>query len=170
MAPVTFEPFGEQHLPELTEMLGDPDLLRFTRVPNPPPEGFAHAWLARYEEGRADGTREAFAALNDAGSLAGLALAPTIDVVGAEAELGYVVAPQARGRGVATAMLGELTRWAFSERSLQRVYLVIDVTNPASLAVARRCGYFHEGTLRSTFVKPGAPRADVTIWSRLPGD
>jgi RimJ/RimL family protein N-acetyltransferase len=50
------------------------------------------------------------------------------------------------------------------------VHLVIDVTNAASLQVARRCGYLHEGTLRSTFVKHGAPRADVTIWSRLPSD
>lgn len=170
MARVTLEPFGEQHLPDLIAMLGDPDLLRFTRVPDPPPEGFAGDWLARYQDGRTDGSREAFAALDEDGAFAGLALAPSIDVVAEEAELGYVVAPQARGRGVATAMLGELTRWAFGDRGLLRVYLIIDVANPASLAVARRGGYLHEGTLRNTFVKPGAPRADVTIWSRLAND
>jgi RimJ/RimL family protein N-acetyltransferase len=170
MARVTLEPFGERHLPGLTAMLGDPDLLRFTRFPDPPPEGFARDWLDRYEEGRRDGTREVFAAAGPDGAFLGVALAARIDVVGQEAELGYLVAPEARGRGVATAMLDELTRWAFEERGLQRVQLVIDVDNQASQAVAQRCGYVPEGTLRSTFVKVGAPRADVAIWSRLPAD
>lgn len=165
-----YEPFGDEHLPELAAMLGDADLLRFTRIPNPPGDDFAREWLERYQQGRRDGTREAFAAIAPDGELAGLALAPAIDVVGQEAELGYVVAPAARGRGVATAMLRELTRWAFEDRGLLRVHLIIDVDNPASLAVARNAGYTLEGTLRSTFVKVGAPRADVTLWSRLPDD
>lgn len=170
MAHWTLEPFGEQHLPGVDAMLTDPELLRFTRIPAPPPEGFSHEWLRRYEEGRSDGTREAFAAVGEDAGMLGLALAPVIDVVGREAELGYVVAPEARGRGVATWILRELTRWAFEERGLLRVHLVIDIANSASLTVARRGGYLHEGTLRSTFVKLGAPRADVTIWSRLPSD
>jgi RimJ/RimL family protein N-acetyltransferase len=170
VAHVTLEPFGAQHVPEVTAMLGDPDLLRFTRVPQPPPPGFARDWLTRYEDGRAEGTREAFAAVGEHGRLLGLALVPEIDAAAQEAELGYVVAPGARGRGVATAMLEELTRWAFEERGLLRVHLVIDVANPASEAVARRCGYVHEGTLRNTFVKSGAPRADVSVWSRLASD
>lgn len=170
MGTVRLELFGEQHLAPLEAMLGDPDLLRFTRVPNPPPPDFAPQWLARYEEGRADGSREAFAAVDEAGTFLGLALAPAIDIVGLEAELGYVVAPEARGRGVATEMLRRLTAWAFDERGMLRVYLIIEIGNGASLRVARRCGYLHEGTLRSTFVKLGAARADVTVWSRLPTD
>lgn len=170
MAHWTLEPFGEQHLAELDAMLTDPELLRFTRVPDPPPEGFSREWLRRYEEGRADGTREAFAAVGEGGEMLGLAFAPTIDIVAQEAELGYVVAPEARRLGIATWILHELTRWAFEDRGLLRVHLVIDLANAASQTVARRCGYLHEGTLRSTFVKPGAPRADVTIWSRLPAD
>ncbi|MCW2992222.1 MAG: acetyltransferase [Solirubrobacterales bacterium] len=170
MARLTLEPFGERHLPELEAMLDDPDLLRFTRIPDPPPEGFARVWLERYEAGRADGTRELFAGLGPDGELLGAAMAVEIDVVGRQAELGYLVAPAARGRGVATEMLGLLTRWAFEERGLERVELLIDVANAGSIQVARRCGYLHEGTLRSTFFKLGAPRADVTIWSRLASD
>ncbi len=170
MPHIILEPFGERHLPELEGMLADPDLLRFTRIPVPTPEGFAREWLKRFEEGRLDGTREALAAVGDHGELLGLALAPEINVVGQEAELGYIVAPDARGRGVAAWILGELTRWAFEDRGLQRVHLVIDIANAASQTVARRCGYLHEGTLRSTYFKSGGARADVTIWSRLPTD
>lgn len=170
MPGVRFEPFGERHLAGVAALLADPDVLRFTRVPDPPPAGFERTWLERFEEGRRDGSREAFAAVDDVGRFLGLALSPKIDAAAGEAELGYVVVPEARGQGVATAMLRELTRWALEDRGLHRVHLLIDVRNPASLEVARRCGYLHEGTLRSTHVKPGAPRADVTVWSRLASD
>ena len=74
-------------------MLDDPDLLRFTRLPEPVPPGFARAWLERYEEGRHAGNREAFAVVDEEGEFLGIAMAPGIDHETATAELGYVVAP-----------------------------------------------------------------------------
>jgi len=138
-------------------------------VPEPPPEGFARSWYERYEARRADGTGEAFAIAGDDGAFLGLALAPTIDVEAAEAELGYIVAAPARGRGVASEALELLTRWAFDERGVQRAYLIIDVGNPASKRVAERAGYRLEGVMRNTYLKQGR-RADTELWSRLPGD
>jgi RimJ/RimL family protein N-acetyltransferase len=151
-------------------MLDDPDLLRFTRVPEPVPDGFAASWLARYQEGRADGTREAFAIVDEAdGRFLGLALAPSIDRETATLELGYVVAPAARGRGVATAALRLLTDWAFEEAGAVRIELLISVENAASKHVAERCGYRREGVLRSAYVKHGR-REDTELWSRLATD
>ena len=103
------EPFADEHLPALDALIADPVSLRFTRIPEPTPPGFARLWLDSYEAGRRDGTREAFAAIDDDDRFLGLALAPEIDRDAREAELGYVVAPEARGRGVATAMLRALT-------------------------------------------------------------
>jgi RimJ/RimL family protein N-acetyltransferase len=163
------EPFAEVHLPAVERLIGDPEVLRFTRIPEPVPAGFPAGWLARYEQSRRDGTAEGFAAVGGDGAFLGLALAPHIDPEGAEAELGYIVAPEARGRGVATAMLRALTAWAFEAAKLQRAYLMIDLDNPASLRVAERAGYLQEGVLRSAHVKQGR-RADVALWSRLPSD
>ncbi len=39
----------------------------------------------------------------------------------------------------------------------------------ARRARTRRCGYRYEGTMRSTFVKPGR-REDTESWSRLRSD
>ena len=52
-------------------MLKDADVQRYTMVPVPVPEGFEREWLARYEEGRADGTREGFAIVDDDGTFLG---------------------------------------------------------------------------------------------------
>jgi RimJ/RimL family protein N-acetyltransferase len=84
-------------------------------------------------------------------------------------ELGYVVAPAARGRGVATTALRLLTEWGFEERGLLRLELMISVENAASKVVAERAGYVKEGVLRSLYVKEGL-REDHELWSCLPSD
>jgi RimJ/RimL family protein N-acetyltransferase len=166
---VSLRPLATEHLDDVAALLDDPDVLRFTRLPVPPPPGYAGQWLERYEAGRLDGTREAFAALDDDGRFVGLALAVDIDREGREVELGYITAPAARGRGVASGMLDELTRWAFDELGALRVTLIIDVENRASSRVAERCGYVLEGVMRSSYLKDDV-RVDAGLWSRLPTD
>ena len=169
MDDLRLEPFGEQHLAGVEAMLADPDLLRFTRIPEPAPPGYARHWLRRYEEGRRDGTKEAFAIVDGGATFLGLALAPGIEREEAQAELGYVVAPEARGRGVATRALGLLTDWALGERGLERLTLLISTENEASKTVAARNGYVFEGVLRSLAFKQGR-REDTELWSLLPAD
>jgi RimJ/RimL family protein N-acetyltransferase len=166
---VRLVPFAEEHLEAVGALLDDPDIVRFTRIPDPRPEGFTRTWLDRYVAGRREGTREAFAAVDADGRFLGLALAPTIDPEGREVELGYLVAPDVRGRGVATRMLALLTRWAFDEAGALRAALIIDVANPASERVAERCGYVREGVMRSVHLK-GDVRIDAALWSRLVSD
>jgi len=158
-----------EHLGDVAELISEPDVLRFTRIPEPPPGDFARSWIAGYERRRSAGDAEAFAIAGDDGAFLGLALAPAIEREAAQAELGYIVAAHATGRGVATAALGLMTRWAFDEIGMQRLTLTIDVDNPASKRVAERCAYTREGVLRSTYFKQGR-RSDVELWSRLPTD
>lgn len=161
-------PLAESHVAALEPILEDPETVRFTRIPEPVSPGVARRLFGRAEEGRADGTREAFAIVDDAGELLGLAVAPTINRDELTAELGYLVAPAARGRGVASEGLRLLTEWAFGEGML-RLELLISVDNAASKKVAERCGYTREGVLRSIYLKAGR-RGDTEIWSRLVTD
>lgn len=167
---VQLVPFAEQHLAELAPMIADPDVARFTRFPTPAPADFPATLFSRYHAGRADRSRELFAAVDPAsGRLLGIGLAPHIDPGAREMELGYLVGAAERGRGVATAMLRQLTDWAFGTCDALRVSLMIDVDNVGSRKAAERCGYLLEGTMRNCYVKPGR-RADVQIWSRLVTD
>jgi RimJ/RimL family protein N-acetyltransferase len=169
MEPVRLELLTEHHLAAVAAIVADPDILRFTRVPEPTPSDFPQQWLALYEAGRRDGTREAFAAVDGDGRLLGLALAFGIDRTEREVELGYMVAPSERGRGVGTAILRALTDWAFADLGAQRIRLIIDTVNGASLKVAERSGYVREGVLRSLYFKNGR-RIDALLLSRLPSD
>ncbi len=161
--------FDTRHLAAFAAMLTDPDVERFTRLPVPAPPDFPRTWLERYEEGRRDGTSEAFAIVDGGGEFLGCVMAFGIEAEAGRGELGYVVAPSARGRGVATEALRLLTVWGFAERGLMRLELLISVENEASKRVAAKCGYVHEGVLRSLHVKKDV-REDLEMWSCLPSD
>ena len=107
--------------------------------------------------------------MDEAGEFLGCVMAFGIETDEGKAELGYMVAPAARGRGVATEALRLLTDWGFTERGLFRLELLISVDNTASIRVAERAGYVREGVLRSLFVKDGR-REDHELWSCLPSD
>jgi RimJ/RimL family protein N-acetyltransferase len=166
---VRLVPLTAEHLDAFGAMADDPEVLRFTRFPDPTPPGFVAEWFARYEQGRADGTREAFAALDGHGEFVGVGLAVDINRDEAQAELGYIVAPAVRGRGVASSLLRQLTDWAFAELGSFRLVLLIDVANVPSQRAAANAGYQLEGVLRSTYVRQGR-RSDTAIWSRLKSD
>jgi RimJ/RimL family protein N-acetyltransferase len=153
----------EEHVPALLETMRDPDVLRFTRTPDPMPEGWIHEYLSQF-----DGRHRAGWAVLDGEELVGYAVTGPIDWEGLEVELGYAVSPWGRGRGVATQTLRELTRWAF-EQGMQRVTALISVDNPASSRVADKVGYTFEGVLRSVHDRDGR-RGDMQSWSILPGE
>jgi RimJ/RimL family protein N-acetyltransferase len=167
-AVISLVPFDESHLEALEPVVHDADTVRFTRIPDPAPPDYARTLLELAETSRADGTREAFAIVGEDGDFLGLAVAPRIDRDALTVELGYMVTPSARGRGVATEALRQLTEWALGEGML-RMELLIGTRNDGSKKVAERCGYVREGVLRNTYLKPGR-REDMEIWSRLASD
>jgi ribosomal-protein-alanine N-acetyltransferase len=157
-------PLTAEHESALLETMRDPDVLRFTRTPQPMPEGWLRQWLGGLDDVR----RKGWAILDGQGGFAGYAVTGPIDREAREVELGYAIAPWARGRGIATETLREITRWAFAAGML-RVTALISVDNPASSRVAEKAGYTFEGVLRSMHHVNDA-RVDLQSWSILPGD
>src|ERR1700712_3380196 len=117
--------FSASRLAGFAALAEDLQVRRYTRFPDPPQASFPRRWLERYEDGRREGTREAFAIQDGDATFLGLALAVAIAREAAEAELGYTVTPAARGRGIASAAVADLTRWAFDEQALERLTLTI---------------------------------------------
>ena len=81
----------------------------------------------------------------------------------------YVVAPTARGRGIATSAVRLLSKWAFTELGLERLQLSIHPANVAPRRIAEKASYHYEGTLRSTKVIRGS-RVDSIVFPLLPND
>jgi RimJ/RimL family protein N-acetyltransferase len=160
---VRLVPFAAAHLPAFAALTDDPDILRFTRFPDPPEDAFPEQWLERYEAGRRNGTKEAFAVLDADDAFVGLALAVEIERAAGAAELGYLVAPEARGRGIATAALALLTAWARDEQGLTALTLIIDARNAGSRTVAERSGYVLARIDHDAELRPGR-RGDLMVY------
>lgn len=87
------------------------------------------------------------------------------------ATAGYLVAPTARGAGVAGEALRALTEFAWTLPDLHlpdlhRVELHIEPWNTASLRSAAAAGYQREGLLRSHQVI-GGTRVDMELWAAI---
>lgn len=86
------------------------------------------------------------------------------------ATIGYWLLPRARGRGVATQAVRAATTAAFAHLDLHRIELAHAIENYASCAVAERCGYPYEGTLRDAMRYAGDRWSTEHLHARLVTD
>ncbi|MFC4587147.1 GNAT family N-acetyltransferase [Sphaerisporangium corydalis] len=148
----------------------DPDIIRY--IPTVPvPYGLDDALTYVGELAPADWNRGgASFAIADAATgdwLGNIGIKP-LGVRGA-GEIGYLLAPWARGRGVAAAAARALTEWAFAQ-GVHRVELVANVENVASQRVAMAAGFRREGVQRGADPRRGGGHDDVAGFARLATD
>ena len=86
----------------------------------------------------------------------GLVLGDDVDRI--SAEIGYWLGEEFWGRGIATSAVRGLTRHAFANFDLNRIFAVPYSDNSASIRVLRKCEYRHEGTLIGSAIKDGRIR------------
>nr|WP_189182596.1 GNAT family N-acetyltransferase [Microbispora rosea] len=158
---------------QIARACADPDIARFIPfIPSPYSRDDAVEWITKIVPEMWENGGAGFVIADPAtdGVLGTVALKPP-DRFGAT-EVGYWLAPWARGRGVVTAAVRTLAGRAFA-RGVPRIGLHADVENVASQQVAFRCGFAYEGVLRGA----GGPRdgrpVDTAVFGRLstdPGD
>lgn len=160
----------ERDLPEVTRTCQDEQTVRWTTVPHPyrpeHAEGFLHdlvrpAW--------ARGAAATFAVADpDDNYVASidLRILPNDPLV---ADVGYMTAPHARGRGYLPAALTAVCAWGFTTLGLARIEWRANVGNTASRRAAEKAGFTVEGTLRGG-VQHRGERQDAWIGALLPGD
>jgi RimJ/RimL family protein N-acetyltransferase len=161
---------AERDIEAIFEACQDPAISRFTRIPSPYNRNHAVDFVRRAPR------------LWRAGTDAPLMITSASDdrVLGATglgsiargretAEIGYWVATDARGAGIATRATRLMSRWAVLDLGVRRLELVAHVENDGSQRVAERAGFTREGVLRAYTVM-GCGTADVVMFSLLPRD
>ncbi len=73
------------------------------------------------------------------------------------------------GKGVMTEALGLMVDYLFATHPVNRLEVVIAPENVASIRVAEKCGFQHEGRARGAFRLRGVAR-DVEVMARLRDD
>jgi len=102
------------------------------------------------------------------GAIAGAIGLYHVDWSSRNAQMGYWLAPAARGRGLPTRAAGAITSHAFESLNLHRLEIRCVIENAKSRAVAERLGYELEGTLRESYLLHGTFR-DLALYAMTAG-
>jgi RimJ/RimL family protein N-acetyltransferase len=163
---ISLRPFTMDDIPWVYEVSLDPALRQFVQLPQPYEPAHAEYFVREMAiAGWADRRRVEFVvvATGDGARLGRVGLG--LDRNGS-AEVGYWMDPAARGRGVATAAVRALCRWAFDSLGLDLIEWRAEVGNAASRRVAEKAGFRLEATLRRRLVHRGE-RVDAWVGSVL---
>ncbi len=85
------------------------------------------------------------------------------------AEIGFWLAPWARGRGVATEAIREACAWGFEHWDLVRIEMTTLPDNDGALALGRKLGFEREGLLRQRNFERGK-QVDIVMLAVLRGE
>jgi RimJ/RimL family protein N-acetyltransferase/nitrite reductase/ring-hydroxylating ferredoxin subunit len=168
---ISLRPFRADDALDITAACQDPAVQRWIPViPAPYAEADARRFILMALQSWRDGTGYEFAIADAAsdryiGSV-GLHVGPN----SRRHAIGYMVASEARGRGVATRAVRLITRWAFESLAIERLALWTLPGNVASQAVAEKAGFRYEGLVRNWDSDRDNRPVDVVMFSMTPAD
>ncbi len=149
--PTALRAWRDTDVPGLVATCQDPEIPRWTRVPQPYGEADARAYLiTRYDNVHA-GTAAPFAIVSseDRDRLLGSISLMRLAWEHLRAEVGYWLAAEARCQGHTTRAVRLICAWAFRSLGLERIDLLAATGNVPSQRVAERAGFTREAVLRS---------------------
>ncbi|GAA2877186.1 hypothetical protein GCM10010517_38540 [Streptosporangium fragile] len=167
--PVVLRPHAPADAEAIVRACSDPEIVRFIPpVPVPYTHDDALRYLEQVEQEWKDGSAPFAIADAESGEWLGNISLRVARLAG-NAEIGYLVAPWARGRGVATAATRALAGWALA-RGVERIELLTAPENLASQRVALAAGFRREGVRRAAEPRRDGARGDLVAFARLRGD
>ena len=148
---ITLRPWRLDDVQAFCAACQDDEIPRWTGFPFRLTEGGARRLVEERMASFQTGTSAAFAVVDAATDrLLGSVSLLWIDWDSSVAQAAYWLAPEERGRGVATRSLRLLTEWALGELGLAHVELTADVRNEKSHRVAERAGFRRQGLRRAS--------------------
>lgn len=161
---------ADQDVPAIVKACQDPAIQRYTTVPDSYGEEEARSHIGRAAAGVAEGVSLMVATVDaDTGEWLGNAGIRRHGTDHGRWAIGYLVAPWARGHGLAERSVRLLCRFGFDELGAERIEITAEPENEASLRVAERAGFQREGLLHGYLVVKGV-RRDAIMFALLRSD
>jgi ribosomal-protein-alanine N-acetyltransferase len=165
---LVLRPFEAADAPRVQLLLADNEVAKQTlTIPHPYPEGAAAEWIAKHEEWLAAGKQAIWAITRDGQVMGAMGL--RVVAAHLRAEVGYWVAREVWGQGIASEALRAVIAHGFNAMGLHRIEAHHYPENPASGRVMEKAGMMREGHLRGVVFRDGVPRDNV-VYGILRGD
>lgn len=161
--------FKSSDLSDLLGAFADPEIAAWNPSPAGDTEAGVREWIERRNDW-SDGTHASWAVATREGGLCGSVSLHHLDRDQSDAEVGYWLAPWARGRGVGARSVDAAARYGFVDLGLHRLYLYHAVENPASCRLAMATGFRLEGELRQSYRYASGRYHNEHLHARLADD
>ena len=166
---VVLRPLVEADVDEVAIAGADPLTQQWLPLPRPYTVETARGFVHEFAPAQRESGRGIVFAVEVEGHLGGAIDLKKTDRRAGTTEIGYWVAPWARGRGVAGRATRALAEWALRDQGLERVEIRAASGNVASQRVAEVAGFVREGVLRNAgFVHGG--RVDLVVYGLVRAD
>lgn len=166
---VTLRPVADGDVDALWVVFGDPGVARFLDRPAWPDRAAAEARIRVMRRGIADRRGLTWAVTLDDDVAVGTMSLFHLDQEHRRGEMGWALARSAWGRGLAFEACGLVIRFAWDVLDLHRLEADCHPENAASIGLARRLGFRHEGRLREKWWV-GGEVSDAMILGVLRGE
>jgi len=166
---IRLRPWERRDVKAVTAACQDREIPRWTVVPHRYTERHARDFIHCTGVDLANGRELALAIVDQHDGLLGALGLSNFDWADLKGEIGYWVVAEVRRRGIGSLATRLLAIWAITELGLERVELLANPENRASLRLAERAGFRREGTLRRYRRRHGA-REDLVMFSLLAED
>ncbi|OEV03035.1 GNAT family N-acetyltransferase [Streptomyces oceani] len=165
-------PFEPRDVPAVHTSCQDPEILRWTTLPEPYTKDLAEEFVGVTSPAswRTD-TAYNFGVFTREGTLVGSMglVSLGLQAPQRQAEIGFWTRREQRGKGYTVEAGRAVLDWAFDELGVERLEWVAAVGNEASRAVALRLGFVMEGRQRARITHRGT-RQDAWVAALLPSD
>jgi len=169
--PTALRPWRDSDVQAIAHACQDPEIARWTRVPDNYTENDARAYLLQRYDAILAGTTAPFAIVGTppSGQLLGSITLMRLDWHHRRGEVGYWLARDARGQGHATRAVRLICHWGFRSLGLERLDLMAATGNVPSQRVAERAGFTREAVLRS-YMRGKDGQQDMVAFGLLAND
>jgi RimJ/RimL family protein N-acetyltransferase len=169
--PTALRPWRDSDVAGVVAACQDPEIPRWTMVPEPYGEADAREYLRARHDMLHAGTSAPFAIVDaaDHGRVLGSISLLHFNWNHRRAEVGYWLAREARGQGHTTRAVRLLCGWGFRALGLERIELRAAVENLASQRVAERVGFTREAVQRA-YLRTKDRQLDMVAFGLLPGE
>ncbi|HTX32299.1 MAG TPA: GNAT family N-acetyltransferase [Solirubrobacteraceae bacterium] len=164
--PTVLRPWRDTDLRAVAEACQDPEIARWTAVPDNYSEADARAFLLYRYDALLAGTTAPFAVVSGSDQLLGSVALMRIDWQHRRGEAGYWLARWGRGQGHATRALKMISGWGFEALGMERIELYAATGNRPSQRVAERAGFVREG-VRRAYMRGKDGQQDMVAYALL---
>jgi RimJ/RimL family protein N-acetyltransferase len=168
MSNVSLRPFSIDDMYALANLANDVEIFNNVRDRFPFPYRREHA-ESFIRNANKDPDELVLAITCDAKLAGSISLTRQTDIFRLTAELGYWVGRPFWRKGVATDAIKQICTLGFNTLGLIRIHATVADFNIGSQKTLLKCGFTHEGTMRSAFIKNGIVGDELIFGLVKPG-